>query len=151
MYTYKDLTAEITDKVEAFLTANRVCHPDWVTEALMQDHADLSGGDEECALFSMRANFRNEVRRHINRFKLTPELAADPQLVLPGFRRLQMAYLVTRDSQQVAVPVQSLTNVEIEAKCIELVSMSNGCLEHVEELRRYLADRVDTSRLSAGT
>lgn len=45
-------------------------------------------------------------------------------------------------AQQVGVPVDNLTHEEIDAKCAELLAMSDGCLEHVKELRRYMGGRA---------
>ena len=145
MYNHADLMREITENIDNLIDQKEIVNPDWVTQSFMAAHADLHGTDSECAIFNMRANVRSEVRRHLNKFKLGPEGDTDPQLLLPGFTRMQRVYLVNREGQQVGVPVEHLTREEIQAKCAELLAMSDGCLEHVRELRRYLADRAAAS------
>lgn len=138
MYTAKDLTTEINLEIERLRDAgSKVLQPDWIAQAVTGKHQHLDGDDADFWSYAGTSFVRIEVRRAMNRFKLKPETEADRQLVLPGYERLQEYYLVTRDDQQIAVHVDSLTHQEVEDKIAELAAMAQGCRDHVKELRRY--------------
>jgi hypothetical protein len=91
---------------------------------------------------------RDTVREVLRRYKAAPE-APDPQIVLPGFERLQTGYLTERDGDQAIVPLSMMTTVELEAKAAELETMGMGCFQHAREIRRYIAQRPTTTSTAA--
>lgn len=144
MYESKDLSNEISAKLEWLRKHNgEVLHPEWVTKSVLDDHKEIHGEDADFFLYNARVNVRNEVRKQLNKYKLGTEI--DRQLILPGFKRVQEYYLVKRDGEQCAVHVACLTHLEIAAKRAELRTMSEGCLEHEEELGRYAETRLSVA------
>lgn len=138
MYEYKDLNQEISAKYEWFREHNgAVLHPDAITDEILSDHKDHWGPDADFYAFATQAHVRNETRKYLNKFKIKSDIETDKQLVLPGFQRVQQYYVITREGEQCAVRVDSMTYAEIKAKCAELHAMSDGCLAHENELMRY--------------
>lgn len=137
MYSYSDLQREIGAKIEWLRDNNGpTLHPDWITQAVMTDHPDVTGADADFYTCCSRVSIRKEVREQINKIDM-PESKSNKQLSLDGFEHLQQYYVVKRDQEQVAVRIDSLTDTEIEVKATEYEHMGLSLLSHADELRRY--------------
>lgn len=137
MYSFTDLQREIAAKIEWLRDNNGpTLHPDWITQAVMADHPDISGPDADFYACGARVSIRKEVREQINKLE-APESKLNRQLTLEGFERLQQYYVVKRDNEQVAVRIDHLTDAEIDAKADEYEAMGRSLLQHSDELRRY--------------
>ena len=133
----KNLARQIDIEFELMMDAD-VIHPDWMTQSLMTKFfADATGSYLLEIKEATYDSVRNRFRERINRYKVKPEVHADPQLVLPGFKRLQTMYCVERDGAQVAVKINKMTPDELDAKKAELRAMGAGCYEHADEIERY--------------
>ncbi len=77
----------------------------------------------------------------VRRYKPTAEVP-EPQIILPGFERLQKAYSVERNDEPTIVPTAQLTDSEIRVKAVELRAMAAGCYQHADELERFLSERA---------
>lgn len=130
MYVHADLVKEVKGEIEVLRSPDRrVLHPDWITHAIFGQHAAIKGKDKEFFIYHAWRNLRDQVRKQLNCFR--------GEISLPGYDRVQQYYLVTRDDQQCAVHVNSLTRQELETKLLELRAMAKGCEAHEKELRRY--------------
>jgi hypothetical protein len=141
-WTPRDVSAEIERQIEKHMADGAVLDPVWLTQAIMAQHGEVDGADASFHLCCAREHVRAEVRRRFNRFKLTPETHSDPQLVLPGFDKLQRYYATERDGEARIVPIEMLSVAEIEAKAGELEAMGRGCFAHADELRQYRSMRA---------
>jgi hypothetical protein len=63
------------------------------------------------------------------------------QLALPGFEYLQVAYPVKRNGVKLLVPVNQMTDDELEERANEYDAMSRGCRDHAREIRGYVSKR----------
>jgi len=141
MYSMNDLTVEIEQIIEAFEQTNeRRLHPEYITNAVIDRHPDVSGADAEFYRVMSRAQVREAVRSRLNAFKAKAEAEADRQLVMQGFERLQRRYLVNEDGTQVAVKVEHMTSKQRQSKVAELRAMGQGCFQHADELERFDRD-----------
>lgn len=139
MYSRNDLVNEIRAISDGFLKKGIAMHPDWVTDEIMKSHDDINGEDADFYLLASREAVRDEVRKQINRFKLTPEKAldVDRQLVLDGFERLQIAYVIDISGTAVAISLKKMTSTQRRTKSAELRAMGAGCYQHADEIDRY--------------
>lgn len=142
MYSLSQLNQEIRVLVDARVQAHAAIHPDWITQEILNGHPDIDGVDSDFYLCVGRESVRAQVRQQINRFKLTPDKALyiDRQLVLPGYERLQVFYLIDADGEQVAIPIEQMSAGQRLAKIAELRAMGDGCHQHAAELERYAAE-----------
>lgn len=135
------LVAEINAKLDS-LTGKWAAS--WIAHAICNSHAEgLAENDE--ALFWRHCGYaevRDEVRRCINRRAGDREDGEAGQGFLPGFRHLQSHYIVSRDGEDVGVPVYDLSDEEIEAKAAKYRGMGAACYAHADELDRFRRDRV---------
>ncbi|MGB0973113.1 MAG: hypothetical protein ACPGVG_19485 [Mycobacterium sp.] len=136
-----EVLAEIDSLVTGSIDAGETVQADWVAHQIMLDHPYIQGDDAPFYRLGASSWVRDCVRRYLHRFKPRAEVEADKQLVLEGFERLQRAYLVTRNKQQVIVPVDHLSVDELRAKGRECQAMGDGCYQHASELFRYASSR----------
>lgn len=143
MYASKFLTKEIHRHVGALMEIKSILEATAVARAIVIDHplAIQDGNDAEFYEYCALEYVREAVRGYLNRFKLKPTVSPDPQLVLPGFIRIQQYYAIERDGMPVNVPVDQLTEEECDQKYAELIAMGNGCFEHADEFKRYHSGR----------
>lgn len=142
-YSITDLTNEINEIVNA-IPDTVPSDPRWISQTVINRHPDIQGSDKDFYLLTSFKGIRKEVTTAINKFKLDPENEREPkqlEFLMPGYKRVQRKYLVEIDGEQIAVPVADLTDDQIELKIKELESMSFGCIEHADELRRYRNSR----------
>lgn len=138
--TQNDLMNEVQEIIERFISEGKSIAASWVVQAIVKSHPDVSGADANWYILCGYEHARDSVRQVLRRYKPSEE-GPQEQVVLPGFERLQKAYLVDRGNEQTIVPVQDLTDAEIEAKEIELEIMGRGCYQHRDELKRYRMQR----------
>jgi hypothetical protein len=136
-----DLIDEIQTIVEVGISANRPTPASWLTNEVVASHPDIKGRDTDWYVLCAYEHVRDTVRQVLRQYK-GEEPESPPQLLLPGFKRLQRAYLVERDGEQSVVPINQLSDREILAKIREYERMAIGCTEHAEELRRYREQRA---------
>ena len=132
---YAEVRQIIADKIE---NGDSVI-VEWLTREIITSRSRIKGGD--CVFYRLcaYAHVKNIVKRCIGKYDARP--TTDAQLTLEGFEHLQVAYTVTRASQVVLVPVDKLTDQELEARSREYEQMAKGCQAHARELRSYLRAR----------
>jgi hypothetical protein len=143
----EELLSEVAAIVEKTIEGGKPVRAAWVAKTIVDDHGteDIEWL-QRCSLELVR----NAVRKVLRRYHPDEEGETDPQLTLPGYQRVQKAYLVRRRGQQVVVPIEKLSAAEIRLKITELRRMADGCLEHGEELERYLVKRFGDQVEEAG-
>ncbi len=116
---------------------------DWLTHEIVSSKAAITGTDTEFYRICAFTHVKDVVKRCIGKYDGQPK--TDRQLTLDGFEHLQVAYTVMRDDQIVLVPVDQMTDEEIEARAKEYEAMALGCRAHARELRSYKSARRDAA------
>ncbi len=139
MYSISQLNQEIREAVDGRIQRKETIQPDWITQEIISRHQLIDGDDADFYVCVGRETIREQVRKQINRFKLTPEKAsaASRQTVLPGYEYLQEFYLIESFGEQVAVPLERMSASQRKIKIVELRTMGDGCHQHADELERY--------------
>jgi len=139
--TQGDLEREVALIVEARIDARQPTSAPWLVQEIIAAHPAIEGEDP-LYLLCAGAHVQDTVRAVVQRYRVREE-DTDPQLALPGFERLQRAYLVEREGDRVVVPLVVLLPEEAETKARELERMGTGCFTHADELRRYMRSRQE--------
>jgi hypothetical protein len=114
----------------------------WVAHQVIREHPRITGKDKDFWLAVGSREIRGAVQRAVSSYKVKPSMdVADAQLLMPGFRHLQKAYLIAREDEQKVVRTDRMTDQELVEKAGELQVMAAGCVEHASEITRYLARR----------
>lgn len=142
MYSLGMVDDEIKAKV-AWLEENNgaVVEKEWLTNAVMSDHSDVTGDDADFAVCLARSAVADRVDRYFRSVKISTDIPDPAQDPLPGFKRVQKKYVFERDGKQVIVPVDDMTDEEIDAKADEHRAMGRGHFAHADELLRYKSIR----------
>ena len=143
MYTFSELTAEVQSVLESLDDEPRWSAV-WITQEVLNRHPDIDGNDSDFYVCMTRSSVRDHVRKHLNRYKLNPEtqIHPDKQIVMAGFERLQKRYALTDGEDEVLIQTQTATDVQLLTKADELDRMGEGCHQHAQEIRRYVATRT---------
>lgn len=140
MYSIKQVRDDIRRYIGFMAERNNSqLDPDWITQAVLNEHADITGPDSDFYLCCSRQTVRHEARQIINRLEWDQE--KDAQIVLEGFERLQKYYMTERSGQRVAVRIDLMTQDELESKLREHEARLAAEEVHVQELRRYIDQR----------
>lgn len=141
-YSSEQLTEEVQRVFDEFVTTGRSIHVDWLANSILSHHQDIHGSDKDFYTLCAYAHVKTTIRAVVRKSKPSESgIAHIPQLVLPGFERLQTHYHVDRDNEICLIRIDELSDEEIEAKAREYEAMAEGCRLHALELRRYQIQR----------
>lgn len=137
----KSIIAEVHKIIDDRIANGDPVQPAWVvmeiinTRPLKGVHADF-----------YRAHAAKElariVGRAVGRVGMTDD-PDDPQMVLPGHKRLVKAYPVTRDGERVLVAIDRCTTAELLAHADILRKQAKGCGLHADDLEKYAKGRPE--------
>lgn len=132
---FKEIRKYVTDKVNS----GAIVRVDWLTAEIINQRDRFEGADADFYLICAHKHVAEVVKECIGKYKPKPE--TDAQLVLDGFEHLQKSYPVEREGCRVLVPVHMLTDDELEARALEYIEMSKGCIAHAKEIRAFIKAR----------
>lgn len=133
---YPEVRKIIADKIDN----GEVVIIDWLTHEIIAGKAGIEGPDTEFYRVCAFTHVKDVVKRCVGKYDAKP--STDRQLVLSGFEHLQVAYSLMRCGEIVLVPVDQMTDEEIEARAKEYEAMAVGCRAHARELRNYRRERM---------
>ncbi len=139
-----DIQKEVSAIVEAKIDAREVVRSTWLIHEVIGRHQLPECNESAWFFCCAREALAKVVRDVVQSYKPSKD-DPDPQMVFPGFERLQRGYLVTRDGEQAVVCTLDLTDVEIDAKAADLQRMGIGCFRHRDELLRFKTERVTSA------
>lgn len=119
--------SQVRDLVRDRIASGVIVHADWITSEIVQKYSDIEGEDASFYQLCARNHIREIVRSVIEK---------SGEASRPGFDRLRDAYLVSRHGRSVLVPLDLLTDEELQARADELEKMAKGCRGHAAELMR---------------
>ena len=131
----KEVKGYIRRYVSGMVDAGQCVNQEWATTDILNTFDDITGPDADFYMITARHWVNNEVKAAIGK----------KQLVLEGFENLQKAYPIMRGEVRELVPVDQMTDSELEGKVMEYMNMAKGCLAHASELRLYLSARTQTA------
>lgn len=140
-FSEKDLYDEVQAIFDEMVLANKRIQVEWLANAVIARHPDASGADMDFYTLCAWKHLPVAVRAVVRRSKPDEEGRAERDLPLqpslPGFTRLQTHYHVERDGEIELVPIDELSDADIDLKVQEYERMAEGCRLHAAELRRY--------------
>lgn len=143
MRSKTDVTTEIRRLVQDRVGAGISIRVEWFTQEILTMKSEIEGDDADFYVACAVDFIKDTVKRTVGEYAPKASSVTDRQIVMDGFDHMQKAYTVTRDGEQVLVPIQLLTDDEIEARALEYEAMARGCVAHAKELRAYRRGRQD--------
>jgi len=142
---------EIRDEYERMARASVVVNTGSLVSAVVHRHmpsvyqmtdaseAELFVGAMNFATWDNAVEYMNQVTSELDA-TAHKDSAGQMRFVGGGFESeiLQERYAIKRSDDRVHVPLENMTDLEIEAKAQELEMQARGLVRHAGELRRYL-------------
>lgn len=141
MRSLKDLEQQGRDLVRGAIEAHRTVAKSWAVQSLVAQNSDFAGPDADIGAAALYYAADKIVQAEIRSFKVESGKARQQSLFGEGFKHLQRAYLISRDSESTLVPVERMTPDEVSAKAQEFRAMGDGCYEHASELEQFHRER----------
>lgn len=135
------VTAEIRQFIAEKIDAGVVVHVDWLTAEIISKKANITGADLPFYQVCAHTHVRGIVSKCIGRYSPKEKSPSDPQLTLPGFEYLQVAYTVTRNDDVVLVPIDMCGEAELLGRADDFDKQAGGMAAHALELRNYVRTR----------
>lgn len=132
------LIEEILSVVDGMMEKKKVIDPNKVTDLICTSHRDELLDDADFSVHNIYANVRREVRNVISKKLGTDdEQAISGQLTIEGFKHVQQYYSITRDDVPLVVPVEQMTDEEVQEKAEWHRKCGRAHFEHADELVEY--------------
>jgi len=139
MKDLKEIRAEIRKLVTDTVENGVIGHVEFFTRQVMMKYSSIEGDDADFYLICAREIVVREVKNAIGKFD-KPE---DDTPLMDGFENLHTAYPVHRGKEHLLVPVQLLTDAELEERAEQYEAAAAGYLKHADDIRRYIKTRRD--------
>lgn len=142
MRSKTDVTSEIRGIVSDRINSGVIVRVEWLTTEILALKHRITGDDADFYIACGVDFIKDTVKRVVGDYRPKASAVTDAQIVMDGFDHMQRAYTVTRDDEIVLVPVNLLSDDEIETRALELEGMARGCIAHARELRAFKAERA---------
>lgn len=142
MRSKTDVTTEIRRLVQERISGGITIRVEWFTQEILHKKDRIEGDDADFYVACAVDFIKDTVKRCIGEYAPRAATITDKQIVMDGFDHLQKAYTIQRDGEQLLVPVQFLSDAELEARAAEYEAMARGCIAHAKEIRAYSRGRA---------
>jgi hypothetical protein len=115
----------------------------WLITEILAEKSEVSGSDLPFYLACTRRTVAEIVKQCVGKYESAP--ASNSQVVLPGFEHLQIAYPVERGGNHVLVPIDQLSDAELDQRATEYDNMAKSCRLHAREIRDYVKARREAA------
>jgi hypothetical protein len=133
------LINEISSVVDGLMNQKKIIDASKVTDVICKNHSDeLLYQNADFSRFNIYSNVRREVRSFVSKKLGTDdEQAIAGQLTLDGFRHVQQYYAIERKGIPLVVPIEQMSDKEIEEKAAWHRKCGKAHFEHARELMQY--------------
>jgi hypothetical protein len=149
-FSPSDLYSEVRQIIADRSVDGTIINRGWLVAAILKKHPIKRPSEKQPDDFSIccrQLAVSAAVDKALARLKHEDEGGADPDTIefdlprKPGFRHLRQIYPLRRDGQIFLVPIDQMTDEEMNAKAATYDKASESYAEHAEELRRYRRTR----------
>ncbi len=136
------LDAIVSAIVEEQIDANQIVAPAWVTHEIVSRYPEPECDGSDFYLLCAYEHTYNTVTKIVRRYKGDDDGQGHLSGFDPSFPKVHKAYVITRNGEQLTVPVMLMSIEEAEAKAQEIEAMGRGCFEHASQLRAFASERL---------
>ena len=141
MSQIKSITAEISNAINLRVERGEIINLTLFTSEFVSSKSGIRGEDADFYRVCTFKVVQEVASSCIKKFN-TKQAKTSIDILLPGFERLQLAYPVMRDGNQMLVPIELMSVEELSQRAEEYEGMAKGCLDHASEIRAYIYARV---------
>lgn len=140
------MTVTELEKIAHKLIADKISHSeevqmDWAVHELIKQQGSITGDGKEFYVLCAREYVYRVVKKVVDKYEADSAAVSDAQICLAGFDYLQVAYTVERDDARVLVPIELISDSELEQRAAEYDKLAVGLKGHASEIRNYIATR----------
>lgn len=137
----EDIKTIAHELISAKLNAHQEVAMEWAVHEIIMKQGSITGDGVEFYRLCAREHCYRIVKSVVDKYKGDETTEDKQQILLPGFDYLQVAYTVHRNDEIILVPIELLTDEEIDARALEFEKQAEGLNAHAEELRIYKLKR----------
>jgi hypothetical protein len=147
----KSVARLVRETLDRLTQEKKVIKKPWLLHEVLSQKAPPEGRDADFYRMCALATVRDAVDRVVRSAKQLEEDGEGSQPALPGYEFVQPQCCIEREDgdgglESVIVPVDLMTDDEIEGKVAQLQAQARGLTAHAKELAQYLVDRKANSR-----
>lgn len=139
----KSIIAEVHKIIDDKIANGDPVQPSWVVMEIINKRP-LRGKNADFYRAHAGKEIARIVNRAVGRVGMTDD-PDDPQMVLPGHKRLVKAYPITRAGERVLVSIHACTDSELLTHAELLGKQATGCKLHAQELQKFVRDRQQSA------
>lgn len=114
---------------------------DWAVQELILQQGTITGDGVPFYEWCAHETVYDVVKNAVHKYEMKRGPDEDNQLWLTGFEYLLQAYTIERNGGRWLVPIDLLSDEEIDARADELDRQTLGTAKHARELRQYKLER----------
>lgn len=141
MQDMKQVRAMVRKIVNDTAESGAIGHVSFFTAQAMASFGEIEGEGADFFTVCTQETVTKIVKDAVGKYD-SPD--SDTPL-LDGFKHLRIAYPVHRAGDHLLVPVDQLTDDEIDARCAQYQEAADGYLAHIEELQTFKSTRAMAS------
>lgn len=145
MQDMKQIRAMVRKMVNDTAESGAIGHVSFFTAQAMNEFGDIEGPGADfytiCTLETLTKIVKEAVGKYDKPGEDTP--------TLHGFEHLKIAYPLHRGGDHLLVPIDQMTDDEIDARCAQFQESADGYLKHIEEFQTFKRERADALELNA--
>lgn len=138
--SFKEIRNEIATFIARKVDSNETVELDIVVRDVIVGKPSIDGDDAEFYRVCTYQKVAEIAKQCIGKYNARDQPSR--QLALPGFEHLQVAYTVERNGAVTVVPINLMTDEELNARAAEYDAMAKGCRDHAREIRGYITKRA---------
>lgn len=138
----ESINREIAAIIDRRISSDDPVQLNWIVHEFVKGHDRISGDDVDLYRTALYAFVRDRAKRMIKKYDYSDDLE-QPDL-LPGHEHLRVAYSVTRDGEQMLVPIDLCSDEELLMRAGEFERSAAGLRSHAAELKEYVGARRTT-------
>lgn len=140
MQDMKQIRAMVRKMVNDTAESGAIGHVSFFTAQAINQFGEIEGEGADfytiCTMETLTKIVKDAVGKYDKPDADTP--------TLEGFEYLKIAYPVHRGGDHVLVPIEQMTDDEIDARCAQFQDAADGYLKHVAEFQTFKRDRAET-------
>lgn len=141
---FENVASEVRKYIADKISRGEQIVVEWLTNEIVNAKSSIDGDDLPFYRTCAYSHVKEVVKRSVGKYdRKAPQ--TDKQIVMAGFEHFQVAYTVERSGDVVLVPIDQINDDELLARALEYDAMAEGCINHAQEIRKYVRARSEAA------
>ena len=131
----KDIKQKAHALISGKISRNEVVQMTWAVNELITMEGTITGDGSGFYTLCAKEHVYRVVKACVDKYSKGHDV--QEQMTMEGFEYLQKAYTAERNSERQLIPIDMLTDRELEDRELEFMKQAGGLQKHAKELNRY--------------